>query len=82
MKSLMTAVALMTLAASPAFSATYHSRVSAQPNGNNAYAAAYDNGGMTGGSAVVSNGKYLGSDPDPAIRFGLLRQGDQTAGSN
>jgi hypothetical protein len=72
------ALALAALTASPVFAATAYSRVSAQPSGSNAYAAAYNRDAVNGGPAVISNGKYLGWDPDPAIRHDLLRQGDPT----
>lgn len=70
------ALALAAFAASPVSAATHHSRTSAQqPYASAASAYASVN---YGGQAVYSGGKYLGSDPDPAIRLDLLRQGDQT----
>ena len=73
MKKLMTAIALAMLAATPAFAATHHARVSAQQpyagddSASGAYAAA------SSGLAVYSFGRYAGWDPDPAIRFQLMR---------
>jgi opacity protein-like surface antigen len=71
-KYLLTAV-LAALAASPALAATYHRVDRSQAAANSAYDYA-----MPGTSAVVSNGTYLGSDPDANIRADLLRQGDQS----
>jgi hypothetical protein len=70
-----TSLALATLAATPAFAATHHARVPAAP----AYPEAYDTNaasqsGLTvNGPGVFSNGQYAGWDPDPNIRFQLMR---------
>jgi hypothetical protein len=75
-------LALAALTATPTFAATHHSRAMAQPYaGYDAYAAA-NNGTVINGPAVYSNGRYLGWDPDPAIRLDLLRQGNQVDGGN
>jgi len=68
----MTALALMTFAASPAFAAsTKH--MNRSQTANEAYASvAMENG------TVVLGGKVIGYDPDPSIRADLLRQGDQS----
>jgi hypothetical protein len=71
MKYLMTAVALMTLAASPAFAAPRH--MNRSQTANEAYAYVAPESG-----AVVSAGKVIGRDPDASIRADLLRQGDQS----
>ena len=79
MKKLVLGTALaLALAATPALAANHYSRLSAQPYGSDAYAAANDNGFVVGGPAVISYGKNLGWDPDPSIRLDLLRQGDQS----
>ncbi len=73
-----TSLALAALVATPAFAATRHARVSAVP----AYPEAYDGNaasqsGLTvNGPAVFSNGQYAGWDPDPNIRFQLMRDPD------
>jgi len=75
-----TSLALATLLASPAFAATHHARVSAQqPYADD---SAYDanasagSGSPASGPAVYSFGHYAGWDPDPAIRFQLMRDPD------
>ncbi|MBI4366337.1 MAG: hypothetical protein HY543_05915 [Deltaproteobacteria bacterium] len=72
----------LAILATPAFAATNYSRTSAQQplaNGSRAYAAA-ESGLVTNTPALFSNGRYVGWDPDPAIRLDLLRQGpDQPA---
>ena len=57
-KYLLTAV-LAALAASPALAAPYHRADRSQAAANSAYDYA-----MPGAAAVVSNGAFLGSDPD------------------
>ena len=76
-----TSLALATLAATPAFAVTHHSRVSAQQpyaDDDSAYDAnaSAGNGLTAGGPAVYSFGHYAGWDPDPAIRFQLMRDPD------
>jgi len=61
MKFLMTTVALAALAASPAFAATKHAKTLAS------YAAADP-------YTVVVDGQVVGRDPDPGIRFELMRE--------
>lgn len=84
MKKLVIGISLA-LAATPALAANYHARVTTQPYGSEAYAQSYgseayasaiDRGFVVGGPAVISNGKNLGWDPDPRVRFDLLRLGD------
>ena len=75
-KLLLTAAALTMLAASPAFAKTHHSGVPADPeaNGYGASAAAGPASGVTvSGPAIYTYGEYGGWDPDPNIRFQLLR---------
>jgi|HubBroStandDraft_6_1064221.scaffolds.fasta_scaffold2445037_1 hypothetical protein len=81
MKKLMIGASLaLALAATPAFAATYHSRLSAQSN--DAYAAS-ENGVTANGPALyATDGQYLGWDPDPAIRHDLIRQGDESENGN
>jgi len=74
MKYLMTAAALATLIASPAFATqkqptTYH-RTAA----TDAYAAAP--GIAYGSPAVVVDGKVVGADPDANVRLQLRRDAD------
>jgi len=79
MKKLVIGTSLvLALAATPTLAANHHARVTSQSYGTDAYAAATVSGNVTGGPAVISNGKNLGWDPDPTIRLNLLRQGDQT----
>jgi hypothetical protein len=72
-----TSLALATLAATPSFAATHHSRMSAPQTygGESAYGAnaAAESGLTASGPAIISNGQYAGWDPDPTIRFQLLR---------
>jgi hypothetical protein len=84
MKKLVVGTSLaLVLASTSAFAAAHHSRVMEQPYGSDAYAAATNSDAVTGGPAVVSNGKYLGWDPDTTIQLQLLRQGDESnAGGN
>jgi hypothetical protein len=69
-----TSLALATLAATPALAKTHHSSVQAasEANGYDASAAA-DPSVTASGPAIYSFGKYAGWDPDPNIRFQLLR---------
>jgi len=73
MKKILTAFALATLVASPAFAAKSHQRqVQPQYLGAQAYASAP--GTYVGPrGAVISDGRYVGQDPDQSIRFQLLR---------
>ncbi len=67
MKFLMTAVALATLAASPAFAApTRH--LSHRMTADQAYAAYAQDP-----DAVVVNGQVVGRDPDATVRLSLRR---------
>ncbi len=72
MKYLMTALALMTFAASPAFAAS-PKHMNRSQTANEAYAYVAPESGT-----VVSAGKIIGHDPDASIRADLLRQGDQS----
>jgi hypothetical protein len=70
-----TTLALATLAATPSFAATHHTQGSAAqpyPEAYDANASA-DTGLTVNGPAVYSNGYYAGWDPDPNIRFQLMR---------
>jgi hypothetical protein len=74
---------LATLAAGPAFAATsHHSRASATQPYPEAYDAnaSTDSGLTVGGPGVYSNGQYAGWDPDPNIRFQLMRDPGAQAG--
>ena len=63
-KKVLAALALATLAASPAFAATSHKQ---RTSASASYAAAHDP------NVVVSDGQIVGRDPDPNIRFQLMR---------
>lgn len=73
-KLLLMSVALMALAATPAFAKTHHSAkpMSADP-ADASYATAPASGITAQGPAVYSFGQYAGWDPDPNIRFQLMR---------
>jgi hypothetical protein len=79
MKKLLTALALATLAASPAFAASRHSHVSTTATASDSYAAAeVENGNNSYASGndpdvVISDGVYAGRDPDPNVRAQLRR---------
>ncbi|HEY1310573.1 MAG TPA: hypothetical protein VGF02_06435 [Pseudolabrys sp.] len=70
-----TSLVLAALAASPSFAATRHMSAAAEQ----AYAAANNEpvtaeGGLTAAEpAVIADDVYRGWDPDPNIRFQLLR---------
>ncbi|MGH6665514.1 MAG: hypothetical protein ACREB2_11530 [Pseudolabrys sp.] len=76
MKKYLLAVALAAAVASPALAASQH-RTYRSDSAEGAYAYAMPESGT-----VVSAGKIIGRDPDPAIRADLLRQGDEVAGGN
>jgi hypothetical protein len=79
MKKLVIALALVSLAASPALAKKYHKRVIADPAyqaADQAYAYAPDHTydaspGIS--QPVYAFGQYQGADPDPFIRLQLLR---------
>ena len=62
MKKLIVTLALAAVAAAPAFAATHKKADSARA----AYAAVY-------APAVTADGRVIGTDPDPNIRYDLLR---------
>lgn len=67
---------LVALAASPAFAAPHHSRVSASqayPEAYDANASADRNLTVAGPAVYTIDGQYAGWDPDPNIRFQLMR---------
>jgi hypothetical protein len=70
-----TSLVLAALAASPSFAATRHTSATAEQS----YAAVNNEpitaeGGLTTREpAVIANDVYRGWDPDPSIRFQLLR---------
>jgi len=73
-----TSLALATLAATPSFAATHHSRVQAQQsyaaaNGYEEYNGEPNNGLTTNAPAIYSGGVYAGWDPDPNIRLMLTK---------
>jgi hypothetical protein len=74
---------LAAFAASPSFAATHHARVSASQSYPEAYDAnaSADRNLTVGGPAVYSNGEYAGWDPDPNIRFQLMRDPGAQAGN-
>jgi hypothetical protein len=78
------ALAVAAFSATPTFAATtHHTRVQA----TQAYPEAYDANASAdrdltvGGPAVYSNGEYAGWDPDPNIRFQLMRDPGAQAGN-
>ena len=83
MKKLVTAFALATLVATPALAKTRYPHQSAAPQavgpwivseaGYGAYAAANGDDAQYG-PGVISNGDYVRWDPDPNIRFQLMRE--------
>ncbi len=80
MKKFLTVLALVTLAGSPAFAASKHSRTSPTATANESYAAAgeVENGNNSYANprdpdVVISNDVYAGRDPDPNIRAQLMR---------
>lgn len=78
------ALVLAGFAASPAFAATtHHSRVSASQGYSEAYDAnaSADRNLTAGGPAVYANGQYAGWDPDPNIRFQLMRDAGAQVGN-
>jgi hypothetical protein len=64
MKKFLTAVALAALASSPALAKTHHSTA---PTADEAYASS------AAPDAVIEDGQVVGADPDPSIRFQILR---------
>jgi hypothetical protein len=82
MKKIVTAFALVALAASPALAKTYHQRKAATPMADQAYVAngagnaayaAVEPGQPGYGPAVISYGVYAGWDPSPTIRLQLMK---------
>ncbi len=73
-KLLLTTIALAALAASPAFAKSHHSTATTTADpADESYAAGPAAGLTSSGPAIYSNGQYAGWDPDPNIRFQLLR---------
>lgn len=80
------ALVLAGFSATPTFAATVHraSHVSAQqayPEAYDANARAADSDLTANGPGVFSNGQYAGWDPDPNIRFQLLRDAGAQVGN-
>jgi len=77
MKKLAIALTITALAFSPALAKTKQQQKSIAPQGDEAYAYAPDNGAtpMPGQftPGVYQFGVYQGWDPDPSIRFQLMR---------
>jgi hypothetical protein len=71
MKFLMTTAALAMLAASPAFAAS-HAHMTQQPTVSEESANAYAYQ-MRDPATIVDEGQVVGRDPDPNIRFQVLR---------
>jgi hypothetical protein len=79
-------LALAAFTATPTFAATVHrtSHISTQqayPESYDANARAADADLTTNGPGVFSNGQYAGWDPDPNIRFQLLRDAGAQMGN-
>jgi hypothetical protein len=68
-----TSLILATLAATPSFAATRHMSAAPQPYAATDSYAAAESGLTVRGPAIIANGQYAGWDPDPTIRFQLLR---------
>jgi len=66
MKKFLAAVALAALASSPALAKTHHTSAAAEQSYASAATAA-------GPNTVVEDGQVVGADPDPNIRFQLMR---------
>jgi hypothetical protein len=77
MKKLLLMVSLIAVATSPAFAKHSHKRVSHTVANN-----WYQNSNNVNAPTVMGNGQIFGRDPDPFIRFDLLRQGDSVWHSN
>jgi hypothetical protein len=79
------ALAVAAFSATPTFAATTHhaSRVQATQGYPEAYDAnaSADRDLTVSGPAVYSNGEYAGWDPDPNIRFQLMRDPGAQAGN-
>ena len=72
MKKLVTALALTTLAASPAFAAKKHPMIS--PEAAAAQASVPSEQGLPSDPyTVIVNGRIVGRDPDPNVRLMLMR---------
>ena len=67
MKKLMTAMALVTLAATPTFAANYNQQV------NRTAAESYAAAPITGSPLVIVDGKVIGADPDANVRLQLQK---------
>jgi hypothetical protein len=76
-KTLLTAVSLAALVATPAFAQKHRAHV------QDAYASAAEPAyqGYQGGT-VVSGGRVIGADPDPQVRFELERDATTYMGAN
>lgn len=69
-----TAMALAALAATPALAKSTHRQTAAEQSyGASEPFTPEESGLTTRGPAIYSNGQYAGWDPDPNIRFQLLR---------
>jgi hypothetical protein len=81
MKTIVTIVALATLIATPAFAA--QKKHSQNVRSQEAYAQAQQQQAQPHSTNrnfdVYQNGQYVGSDPDPRIRFQLQREDNSTS---
>jgi hypothetical protein len=75
MRLVMTAVALATLAAFPAYAAKHTSHtMSSEAQGNYAMSPEAQNAyAMQDPDTVIVNGEVVGRDPDPTVRLNLRR---------
>ncbi len=76
----LSAATVLALAAPPALAASAHRHRHAVVRGHYAhpwgygyYGRPYNAGGVDSPGPIFRNGYYLGSDPDPNIRFELIR---------
>ena len=73
MKKLLTALALTTLAASPAFAAKKHPMISPEAAAAQASVPSKQGTSPTDSYTVIINGRIVGRDPDPNVRLMLMR---------
>jgi hypothetical protein len=71
----MGSVSSAAFAAAPAHTAAKPAQLSARLYGAYGYAAERGNSGIQTSGPIYRRGVYLGQDPDPSIRFELLRDG-------
>jgi hypothetical protein len=73
MKTLVTALVLATLVATPAFAAKKRPTISPQAAAAQAYASDEQSYHAADKYTVIVNGRVVGRDPDPNVRLMLIR---------